>query len=400
MDRGYARFAAHLSLIFLAASHFVCSQAAETMVSDITDAGAKPISWSKPSVLLHDLNEHGISFQGVAVYDWSKTLHGDQDSGSGFGRYSFDLFTSLDGKKAFGLEGSDGLIRLKNHINNFGKIDDGAAQLYSNIDSNSRTTLYELWFEKKLLSNKVRFKGGKIDASTEFAAVQSASDFLNSSMGYSPTIMAFPTYPEPKLGINGFLNLTPKYSLGVGAFETTGMGILTVFEPAYNWTIGQGEHPGRMSFGYWRENGKMAQFDGRLVDGAQGTYAVIEQSGWRHPWMGKDGQRKLGTFLQLGKAQGQLSPVTYHVGGGGVLQSPFRRRMHDSIGVAATWVRFTSDHDAGFQLSSETAFETYYKVALNKHVAMVPDFQLLHHPGGLEANRDCPVITPRVVLSF
>jgi len=30
----------------------------------------------------------------------------------------------------------------------------------------------------------------------------------------------------------------------------------------------------------------------------------------------------------------------------------------------------------------------------------VQDFQFLHHPGGLRANRDCPVITPRLVVSF
>ena len=123
-----------------------------------------------PRQLLRDLNEHGISPQAVVIYDWSKTLHAKQDSGNGFGRYSFDLLVPVDGKKLFGLSGSAGMVRLKHHINVFGETYDGAAQLYSNIDASSRTTLYEIWFEQRLMSDRIRIKAGKIDAS-EFRAV-------------------------------------------------------------------------------------------------------------------------------------------------------------------------------------------------------------------------------------
>jgi carbohydrate-selective porin OprB len=149
---------------------------------------------------LRDLNDHGIVPQGVVIYDWSKTLHTGQDSGRGFGRYSFDLLAAIDGKKLFGLNGSAAMVRLKHHINVFGETDDGAAQLYSNIDASSRTTLYEIWFEQRLMYDRLRFKAGKIDANTEFAVVQNAGEFLNSSMGYSPTIVTFPPIPSPNRG--------------------------------------------------------------------------------------------------------------------------------------------------------------------------------------------------------
>ena len=48
----------------------------------------------------------------------------------------------------------------------------------------------------------------------------------------------------------------------------------------------------------------------------------------------------------------------------------------------------------------ELVLETYYKAAFDKHVALVLDFQYLHHPGGLNENPDCPVVTPRLVISF
>jgi carbohydrate-selective porin OprB len=384
-------------LVFLAISHLSFPQTTAGSAPD-ADAAGKLISQSRE--WLHDLRNHGFSFQGLIVYDWSKAVLKDQGTEEGFSRYSFDLSMPVDGRKAFGLEGSAGFVRLKNHMRQFGQIDDGAAQLPSNIDSCSRTTLYELWFEQRLLSNKLRLKGGKIDSNTEFDVVQTAGDFLNSSMGYSPTILAFPTYPEPKPGVAAFLQPTSKNVLSVGVFQTAGMGILSIVEPGRSWNIGQGEHPGRASLGFWRLSGQLAQFDGGHVSGTEGFYSVVEQSGWRHPWMGRADERKLSTFLQFGYAQGQVSPFTRHIGGGAVMQAPFGKRSQDALGIAATSVRFSSHSGAGFELDSELVLESYYKLTISKHVALIPDFQFLHQPGGLVANRDCPLLTSRVVVAF
>jgi porin len=385
--------------VLLASSYFTLAQELKSPTQE-TQRKATEVLVSESREILHGLNEHGISFQGLFVYDWSKEFDYDDDPASGFGRYSFDLSMPVDGKKAFGLEGSAGFVRLKHHLRNFGETDEGAAQVYSNIDAQSRTTLYEIWFEQRLVANKLRLKGGKIDANTEFATVQIAGDFLNSSMGYSPTIMSFPTYPEPKLGINAFLHPTANYGLGLGWFQTAGTGTLFVIEPGVNWNVGQGEHPGRASVGYWRLNGQVDRFDGGYEAGTQGFYAVVEQSGWQHPWVGAHGERKLSTFLQFGEGPGELSAITRHVGGGGVLQAPFGKRWQDSIGIAASWVQFSSSPGAGFELGGELALESYYKANFTRHVAFVQDFQFLRHPGGMRANPDCPVITPRLVISF
>lgn len=399
MNLGTLRFVLLSQAVLLSSSYLAVAQEADSSTPD--DAHKNKIALiSDTREILHGLNDHGISFQGLVVYDWSKEFDYDEDPASGFGRYSFDLSMPVDGKKTFGLEGSAGFVRLKHHMRTFGETYEGAAQLYSNIDASSRTTLYEIWFEQRLLSNKLRLKGGKIDANSEFAKVQSAGDFLNSSMGYSPTIVAFPTYPEPKLGINVFVHPTANNGLGLGVFQTAGAGTMAIVEPGHNWNVGQGEHPGRVSVGYWRLNGPVARFDGGQASGTQGFYTVLEQSGWRHPWLGKQGERQLATFFQFGHAEGQVSPFTHHVGGGAVLQAPFTKRSRDAIGMAATWVRFSSHPGAGFDLRSELALESYYKATINKHVALVQDFQFLHHPGGLRANRDCPVITPRLVISF
>jgi carbohydrate-selective porin OprB len=334
------------------------------------------------------------------VYDWSKPFDGGQGAGYGFGRYSFDLSMAVDGKKLFGMNGSDGLVRLKHHINAFGEACNGSYQSNSNIDAPSRTNLYELWWQQRLWSGRLRLKGGKIDANTEFAVVQNAGDFLNASMGYSPTIMAFPTYPEPRMGINAFVQPTKFNTIGFGLFQASGSGLLSVVEGGQAWQAGQTELPGRASVGYWRKPGSIERFDGNFNSGAQGLYSVVEQSLWRGAWSESDAGRHLTAFLQLGEAQGAVSPVTRHVGAGSVLQGPFHRRSGDGIGTAVTWVRFSSDPAAGFDFASELVLESYYKAAINKHVSFVQDFQYLHHPGGLRHNGDCPVIMPRLMITF
>ena len=390
-------------VVWLMFSHRTLAQGEGPAVPNSSQDSAPSVSptnvLTNPRDLLRKMNDRGLSFQGLVVYDWSKALIRDEDSEGGFGRYSLDLSMPVDGKKLFGLQGSAGMVRLKHHMHNFGEVYDGAAQLFSNIDAASRTTLYEVWFEQRLSSDKYRLKVGKIDANTEFAAVQTAGDFLNSSMGYSPTIVAFPTYPEPKLGLNAFAHSRRNYGLGFGVFQTAGRGIMSILEPSHSWNLGQSEHPGRASFGYWRLDGKLPAVGKGYASGTQGFYSVLEQSIWLQS-LGQQEVRRLSGFVQAGWAEGRVSSFTHHLGGGAVLQGPFRKRSQDGIGVAATWVRFSSQPAAGFNLPGELTVETYYKVAINRHVALAPDFQFLHHPGGLLVHPDCPVITPRLVVSF
>lgn len=347
---------------------------------------------------LRDLNDRGIALHSTMIYDWSKEFEPEEPQ-AGFGRYSFDITVPIDGKKLFGLSGSDAMLRVRHHLNNFGEDDMGENQLFSNIDAAPRTMLYEAWIEQRLFSEKVRLKFGKIDANTEFAAVQTAGDFLNSSMGFSPTIIAFPTYPEPKLGFNAFFRPSPNDIIGFGVFQTATAGVLTIAEPARSWNLGQKEAAGRVSLGYWHLGGSLGRFDGKIAAGTSGVYSVLEQTLWHshHP----DGHdRRTSAFFQFGTADGRISPYQYHFGSGAVLEGVVHKRSQDFVGVAATWVRLSSQPAAHFEYPSELILELYYKAVISSHIAIVQDFQYLHHPGGLKQHPDCPVLTPRVVITF
>jgi len=350
--------------------------------------------------LKRTLDGRGFSGNLTFVNDWSSKFAGGASSTGPINRFSLDVSLTLDTKKSVGWNGGTGFFRVKNHIGENGSDYVGDAQGFSNIDDVSRTRLYELWYEQRLAEGRFRFKGGKIDANSEFAVVRVASDFLNSSMGYSPTILALPTYPEPKPGVNAFVVPWQHYQAGTGWFRVAeGLDMLIV-EGGRDWRIVHAGLDGRLSLGAWRLTGSIPCFDGDELSGTQGLYLVGEQSVWSHSRSDPAGEQRVSVFAQYGRANGDVSRFTRHIGAGLVVNGLLDSRSHDAFGIAITTVRFTSVPEAGYQYHSEVATEAYYKVPLGRYFSLVPDIQFIHHPGGLLVQKDALVFTPRVNLSF
>jgi carbohydrate-selective porin OprB len=260
--------------------------------------------------------------------------------------------------------------------------------------------LYELWLQQELLGGKLRVKLGKVDANSEFAAVENAGGFLNSSMGYSPTILAFPTYPAARPSLNLFWQPRQRYSIAFGLYDTTGPGAMTLLEAGRRWSLGPRELPGRTSFGVWRLSGTVPCFDGTNDSGAKGFYLVTEQALWRPAQPAAGREPSLAAFLQFGWARNEISPLTRHLGSGLVWRSPFASRPRDALGLGATWVRFSSEPSAGFEYNYELTLEAYYQIQLTRFFTLVPDLQFIHLPGGLRCQPDSVVFTPRLAISF
>jgi porin len=344
------------------------------------------------------LDERGVLGQLTLVNDWSSSFQNGTDSVHSFNRYSLDLLVGFDAQKALGWKGSSGLLRVKHHLGEHGGDYVGDAQGFSNIDGASKTYLYELWLQQTLWKNRVRFKAGKIDANSEFATVKIAADFLNSSMGYSPTILSFPTYPEPRPGLNVFLQ-PGRYQVGVGLLRTAQQENMWILEAGREWRFSVDELPGRSSFGTWRMSGPVKCFDGDELDTTHGYYLVAEQAIWKNTRAKKGSEQTISMFLQYGSANAEVSPFTRHLGGGVVLESPLASRPNDAIGFGITSVRFTDADEPGFERDHEAVAEIYYRVALTRFLSLVPDFQFIRNPGGARSN-DAFVFTPRVTLSF
>jgi porin len=346
---------------------------------------------------MNQLAQRGISFHAMFVEDWSREWNHSSVSDYGFGRYSLDFTLMVDGEKSIGWKGATASVRLKQHIREVGHGDDWPCQLYSNIDAPSRTTMYELWLEQKAAGSKFRLKLGKFDSNTEFAVVESAGDFLNSSMGFSPTIVNFPSYPEPKPGAGVFFSPIKNHEVKMGLFQSAGSGTLSLMEPGRRWST-KNDLTGRLSIGYWRIDGAITKFDGNQVPATQGVYSVFEQGLWRQTLKRHDGERVLSTFLQLGQADGDVSAMSGHVGGGLILQAPFSSRPGDFIGVGATRARLAAPASKS-DTDEELILETFYKAVLAKNFVFEQDFQYLHQPKGISLSSG-PVISSRLIFAF
>jgi carbohydrate-selective porin OprB len=347
------------------------------------------------------LQNRGIDVNSSVTEDVSRSMAGGTPGDDGFMRYSLDLSVTVDGSKGNSWKGGKAHADFKQHKSLFGKPYEGVAETYSNIDAAPYSGLYELWGEQTFFGERIRAKGGKIDANTEFATVATAAEFLNSSMGYSPTIMELPTYPDPQFGILAAVTPGRNVQAMLGAFQVAGGGKIGLGEVAQSWNL-QGQNlPGRVSVGSWILRKNMAHFDNSPAHGAAGFYATAEQTVWRRS-AGNDqaADRRLSAFLQYGTGRGSVDPYVYHLGGGTVLEAPSRTRSNDAIGMAVSRLHFSEDPMCGYSAKAETLMEAYYRLKMTSHLSLITDTQLFLNAGGRKSASTYMVATPRLVMTF
>ena len=187
------------------------------------DTGKPPAHWQRATDdwfgLRPQLDDHGITFQANLTLDNSWDVTGGANSDSTAARYLLNFNLTLNTERLAGWKGGTFFFNFQNQNGKDGSAMVGSAQGISNIDSSSLTQISELWYEQALLDGTLRLKVGKVDAGTEFARVENGAEFLNSSFGFSPTILGFPSYPNPSLSLNIFANPTPWLYGGLGIYD-------------------------------------------------------------------------------------------------------------------------------------------------------------------------------------
>ena len=269
----------------------------------------------------------------------------------------------------------------------------GDIQTASNIEGPRRGILASAWFEQLLGGESLRLRLGKFDANSEFAVVEHAGDFLNSSFGYSPTVLPMPTFPDPAWGATAEWRVLDGLSLKVGAFDgatqqgrdTGTHGVSSVWDaPSASFTAVElatrwGEdHAGRLALGHWRHDGHFPRFDSGVDRGTDGSYLVLEQELWSRS--GAERRREsLAAFLQLGRADADLAAMRAHLGGGllwdGLLPG-------HAVGLGATRVDLSDRPGAGFGADHELAIEGFWRWQVSPRWELKPDVQYIVHPGG------------------
>jgi carbohydrate-selective porin OprB len=383
------------------------------------------LPWWKWSTMTGDwggwrssLSEAGVLIEGANVMDWSRVASGGLRRRSTI-RSLLDVRLTVDLKPLTGIDAGTVWARYYSFLGRGASKDSGDIQGFSNIDFDKhRHQLAELWYEQRFFNEGLRVKIGKVDANTEFAFAENAAEFMNSSMGFSPTVFAMPTYPDPAMSVNLFVYPTDHFYAGFAAYDGSGQrgvptgsrgpssffrGLNRLFyigEVGARWQVPGFELPGRLGVGTWHHNGSFERFNGGSQSSAGGFYMVLDHMIWRVETEKEDEPNGIGMYVQYGMADESVSEIKHHAGAGFVWRGPLAGREEDAVGAGVTWVRLSDAAGAGFDKNHEVALETFYKIQLTPWLTAKPDLQYIVNPSGARAVKNALVPGLRLEWTF
>ncbi len=391
-------------------------QRPEISTPENRDTGRPFLDWQHATDdwfgLRPQLDDRGLVFDSSLTFDVSRNFRGGVSTRRTIRRHLLDVNLTVDAERLWGWDGVTLFADFQSFDGSTGDRIVGDYQIFSNIDTTPVTQLPQLWLEHRSQNEALRIKAGLVDANSEFAYTDYGMEFLNSSMGFSPTIFVMPTYPDPSTSVNVFWTPSDAFYLGVGVYDGAGQRgvptgsrgprsllgekLFSIAETGYRYNTA-GDLPGRIAAGAWYHNGDFDTFAGQRQSGTGGWYALLEQRLIQES-TAADSDQGLGLFLQFGHADDRVSDVEQHFGAGLSWTGCLPTRDNDSLGVGLSQIRF-SDR-AGFDYRSETTTELFYKIRLTRWASVTLDLQSIRHPGGLATRRDALVGTTRLMIQF
>jgi porin len=363
------------------------------------------------------LEEQGLQVELSATADVAQVVHGGAHRGQTT-QVLWDAAATADLDRLIGWRGASAYIEWWSRPGPLLNDDVGDWQGTSNIDTPHRHEVYEAWLEAWPAPEALRVKLGKMDAFDDFAVVESAAEFLNNGMAYSPTLSPMPSYPDSAYGGLAFAYPAQATWLGAGVFDGSAQqgvktgthGASTLFgspsdlflvgEVGRSWPREESGLAGRAALGVWRHTGNYQEFDGGEQDGANGAYAIFEQELWAEQPDAPDDVQGLTVFAQLGITDEDVIEVARHLAAGLQWVGPFPEHDEDIAGLGATRVDFTDEPGAGFTRDHELALESFYRWQARPWLAIKPDVQYVLDPGGNASLDDALVFTVRFEANF
>ncbi len=275
---------------------------------------------------------------------------------------------------------------------NNGSAELGDIQGYSNIDAEEFKQFNEVWIETGWMDGMFRTKVGQMDANSDFAVASHASSFLNSSMGYSPTVLTIPTYPDPRLGVVVFAPISGNQSAAVAVFFDESDSLENQYALA-EYQLGNEYFSTKL--GVWHYSGPLQRFDRNETQDAGRGYYMVAEGDVSAQWLNAS---SLGWYLQAGYTDQRVSALSHHLGGGVVLYDPFNIES-SRLGLAVTRVD-TSAYLSEQLQPRETVFEIFYSKPVTQNFVVQPDLQYIRNPGLNQALDDALVFTLRTIITF
>jgi porin len=361
------------------------------------------------------LADRGISIDPLFTADFASNFHGGNNTNGSAFLHLFNLYFTVNTEPLFGHPGGTFFADLLTQNGQSPSDEAGDYALVDELDYGGRTQVSEIWFEQKLLDDKLRIKLGKIDADTEFAYAENSFDFSNGGLNYAFPNTQFnfmPTAPDPGFGGVAFVYPSQYFYSGAGIFDGAlvegyagDYGPSTLFgSPADLYLasevgvrFGVNDNPWRIGVGAVHHTGTFTEFDGGTDDGNTGFYIVLDATIWKENPGDEEDKQGLGTFLGYNTADSEITEIDQHFTGGLAWTGAIPGRDNDVTGIGASYAHFAGG--AGFEDTGELVVEAFYKFSITEFLSVKADLQYIKDPGGAGLE-DALVGLVRVQVAF
>ena len=446
-----------LSIVALAALASQAKAADDEPVTGIPDpsiATSLPGN-GDPGGIRKSLAERGILYGANYTGDVNGNVSGGIKQGTHYVGL-LELYSDVDLQKAMGLHGlSFHISGYQIHGTSISGENIGGLAAVTNIEAYPSTRLFELWFEQKLLDDKLSVRVGQVPVDAEFFASEAGGNFFNSTFGWTTISsdnlpVGGPIYPIPTPGVRVAYDPNDNLKLMAGLWNGDPVGPcpddkdpgqcntggfdfrlkdppLLVVEAAYTYNK-DGGLTGTIKAGGWRHFGdfddQRVDANGGLIgitgadplkhDGNHGLYAIIDQMLYK---ISPDGDRNISMSARIAGSPSDRNQIDFYADVAIVATGLFASRPSDVFGVALAYSGI-SDDAAGFDRDSglsavrnhETVLEVSYTAEILPGLTIQPDFQYYWNPGGnvpLDADNptskaieDAAIFGMRTVVSY
>jgi len=359
------------------------------------------------------LRDKGIEIIPSLIWDDTWNLHGGKkNSGKGIIEYNFDLKLWIHSEPLFHYSGGTLLAEFTcHHGRSPSHIDVGSFMHIDTIEAPPFNALYALWYKQEFQDDRYWFLVGKSDAYDSFTTTAHSLFFLNNGYSSDPTILFFPSYPDPAMSVVASIGFLKNMSVTLGVFDgssATGAdtgkhGVFGDFFkdlPAHAFLIGEfnatwlsDSYPGRFGLGGWRSTATFTRFNGSKTKGTGGPYVTIDQTFY------KSKKQEAGCFFIYSSANPSISEAHRYFGAGVTGKGLVPYRENDIIGIGMSRANFTNNPAAGFTENYEASYEIFYLIQYSGWGSLQPDFQYVVNPGG-KGLPNASVLTLRLTVSF
>ena len=312
-------------------------------------------------------NTEPLTFNAEYTGDFLYNIGGLKDGGGylGYAKMGMDAILWKGASLYLGGGTTHGIVPSEMFIGDY--------QIADNIEAGDHAFLEYLSLQQSF--GRLSIKVGLQDMNENFASLDAAGEYINSSFGIHPAIssnMSVAIFPLTGLGAELQLNINDNWHVQAAVYD----GEMHSFEDnPYNLNWHLSKDNGALFIGegqYHRDNDtyELGAFY-HTVEKKYGVYINAEQEIWNN------GNRNIKAFAQSSWliAHSSMPNNYFHLAAGINLENIFSKTNHDMAGLAFSSA-FLSDK------KTETAIEFFYQYQITDNLIIKPDIQYIINPSG------------------